>query len=57
MIRGKNDKVDAQRIALYANKNREAVHLWTPKREVIQKLDGSPLRSLDSYPQSSGQSA
>ena len=39
MIRGKNDKVDAQRIAFYAYKNREEVHLWTPKREVIQKLD------------------
>ena len=39
MIRGKNDKVDAQRIALYAYKNREQVRLWTPKREVIQELD------------------
>ena len=39
MIRGKNDKVDAQRIALYAYKNREEARLWTPKREVIQKLD------------------
>ena len=39
MIRGKNDKVDAQRIALYAYKNREEVRLWTPKRDVIQQLD------------------
>ncbi|WP_232074259.1 IS110 family transposase [Spirosoma aureum] len=39
MIRGKNDKVDAQRIALYAYKNRDEVRLWTPKREVIQQLD------------------
>jgi transposase len=39
MIRGKNDKVDAQRIATYAYKNRDEVHLWTPKRDVIQKLD------------------
>jgi transposase len=44
MVRGKNDKVDAQPvrrcgIALYAYKNREAVRLWTPKREVIQQLD------------------
>lgn len=39
MIRGKNDKVDAQRIALYAYKNREEVRLWTPKREAIQQLD------------------
>ncbi len=39
MIRGKNDTVDAQRIALYAYKNRDEVRLWTPKREVIQQLD------------------
>lgn len=39
MIRGKNDKVDAQRIATYAYKNRDEVRLWTPKRDVIQKLD------------------
>lgn len=39
MIRGKNDKVDAQRIAVYAYKNRDEVRLWTPKRDVIQKLD------------------
>ncbi|MFD2934606.1 hypothetical protein [Spirosoma flavum] len=57
MIRGKNDKVDAQRIAFYAYKNREEVHLWTPKREVIQKLDGWPLPSVNGYPQSAGQSA
>ena len=39
MIRGKNDKVDAQRIALYAYKNRDEVRLWVPKRQVIQQLD------------------
>lgn len=39
MIRGKNDKVDAQRIATYAYKNRDEVRLWVPKRAVIQKLD------------------
>lgn len=39
MIRGKNDKVDAQRIATYAYKNRDEVRLWIPKRDVIQKLD------------------
>jgi transposase len=39
MIRGKNDKVDAQRIATYAYKNRDEVRLWVPKRDVIQKLD------------------
>ena len=36
--RGKNDKVDAQRIALYAYKNREEIKLWKPKREVVQQL-------------------
>ena len=39
MIRGKNDKIDAHRIAFYAYKNRDDVHLWTPKREIVQKLD------------------
>lgn len=39
MIRGKNDKVDAKRIAFYAYKNRDEVRLWAPKRDVIQKLD------------------
>ena len=57
MIRGKNDKVDAQRIALYAYKNREEARLWTPKREVIQQLDGWPLPSVNSHPQSAGQSS
>lgn len=36
--RGKNDKVDAQRIALYAYKNREDMKLWKPKREIVQQL-------------------
>ena len=36
--RGKNDKVDAARIAFYAYKNREDVRLWEPEREVVQKL-------------------
>ena len=31
-IRGKNDKVDAIRIAEYAYKNREELRLWQPKR-------------------------
>ncbi|WP_240543696.1 IS110 family transposase [Spirosoma foliorum] len=56
MIRGKNDKVDAQRIALYAYKNREEARLWTPKREVIQQLDGWPLPSVDGHPQPLGKS-
>lgn len=38
MVRGKNDKIDAQRIALYAYKNREDLTFWTPQRQVIQKL-------------------
>ena len=37
-VRGKNDKVDAIRIAEYAYKNREVLRLWQPKREVIQRL-------------------
>jgi transposase len=36
--RGKNDKIDAERIAIYAYKNRESVRLWTPPREVIVQL-------------------
>ena len=32
-------KIDAQRIAAYAYKNRDEVRLWVPKRDVIQKLD------------------
>jgi transposase len=38
LVRGKNDKVDAQRIATYAYKNRENLMLWKPQRLVIQKL-------------------
>ncbi|BAU52399.1 IS110 family transposase [Mucilaginibacter gotjawali] len=37
-IRGKNDKIDAIRIAEYAYKNRDELRLWTPKREVVQQL-------------------
>jgi len=36
--RGKNDKVDAGRIAMYAYKNRDSVRLWTPPREIIVRL-------------------
>ena len=36
--RGKNDRVDARRIALYAYKNKEDIKLWTPQRDVILKL-------------------
>lgn len=38
MTRGKNDKVDARRIALYAYKNREELVFWKPQSEVFQKL-------------------
>lgn len=36
--RGKNDKVDAQRIALYAWKNRDDIREYTPPREAIKSL-------------------
>ena len=39
IVRGKTDKVDAQRIALYAYKNREEARLWTPPRPVMAQLD------------------
>jgi transposase len=37
-IRGKNDKVDSIRIGKFAVKNRDDVKLWTPKRDVINRL-------------------
>jgi transposase len=37
-IRGKNDKIDAIRIAEYAHKNRDEIRFWTPKRDVLVKL-------------------
>ena len=37
--REKNDKVDSQKIGLYAYKNREDVKLWIPKRTIIVQLD------------------
>lgn len=43
--RGKNDRIDAMRIAQYAFKNREDIRLWTPKREIIMRLEAlSKLR-------------
>ena len=36
--RGKNDKIDAKRIAIYAFKNRQDLKLWTPKRYKITFL-------------------
>ena len=37
-LRGKNDKVDSQRIANYAYKNRDELSLWAPRREEVQQL-------------------
>ncbi len=37
-IRGKNDKIDAIRIADYAYIRRDKVRIWAPKREVVQQL-------------------
>jgi transposase len=37
-IRGKSDKIDAIRIAEYAYRIREELHLWQPKRDVIEQL-------------------
>lgn len=36
--RGKNDKVDAQRIAEYAMRNVDRLRQWRPKRQVLQRL-------------------
>ena len=36
--RGKNDKVDSSRIAMYAYKNSKELMLWQPKREVLNEL-------------------
>ena len=38
LLRGKNDKVDSYRIALYAFKNKEFLTLWQPERTVISHL-------------------
>lgn len=38
MTRGKDDKVDARRIALYAYKNRQELVFWKPQRESLQRL-------------------
>jgi transposase len=36
--RGKNDQIDAIRIARYAYKNCKELRLWQPKRQVVQQL-------------------
>ena len=38
MQRGKNDKIDARRIAKFLFKNHSELKLWNPKRDVIQRL-------------------
>ncbi len=38
LVRGKNDQVDAKRIALYAMRFQDKCILWKPKREVIIRL-------------------
>ena len=38
MTRGKNDKVDARRIAQYAFNNRNELDYWAPQRPMLQKL-------------------
>jgi transposase len=38
MIRGKNDKADSGRIALYAYKNKENFKAWQPPRQVISQI-------------------
>ena len=37
-IRGKNDKIDAIRIAVYAYERHHKLRLWQPKREVVSQL-------------------
>jgi transposase len=46
--REKNDKVDSQKIGLYAYKNREDVKLWVPKRKIIIELDGTGRPAFNS---------
>jgi transposase len=36
--RGKNDKIDAERIAFYAYRNNDKMKLWQPTRQVIKEL-------------------
>jgi transposase len=38
LVRGKNDKVDANRIAMFAYHHQSEAKLWEPKRDVIEKL-------------------
>ena len=38
LSRGKNDKVDSKRIALYASKNGDRLRLWKPTSATLQKI-------------------
>jgi transposase len=38
LARGKNDKVDSQRIVLYATKNLERLRLWKPMDATLEKI-------------------
>jgi transposase len=38
LVRGKNDKVDSSRIAMFAYINRHQIRLWKPPRKVIEKI-------------------
>ena len=38
LARGKNDKIDSQRIALYAAKNLDRLRLWTPMSSTLEKI-------------------
>ena len=38
LVRGKNDKVDSSRIAMFAYTNRHQIKLWNPPRQVIERI-------------------
>ena len=38
LARGKNDKVDSQRIASYATKNLDRLRLWKPMGKALEKI-------------------
>jgi transposase len=38
LTRGKNDKVDSQRIAVYATKNLDRLRLWKPMNTTLEKI-------------------
>jgi transposase len=38
LVRGKNDKVDSSRIAMFSYINRHQIRLWKPPRKVLEKI-------------------